>query len=633
MGTACAAAAWCLSFLPVMQTFDDWLFDGCVSWRGKRDSEAARQIVVVGLDEESFQQLGVPVQYISPKLAQVVKFLNSHEARAIGIDMLVPDYASAFPGIFPAPAREGAARDEGTLLGDTWPLREAVLEKGNVVFIQRLNGPEVIRPLSGWWFSPDYGPEKLACVELTEDRDFVARRQQLVFKVPAPGDRSSEVFCRHLTVALLELVRDAPSVLEHGRSLRLAGDDVPLDEEGRLAINFVGPPKTIRQIPFWKVQHQAETGDKVLSGEELDALRDAVIIIGFTTRVDGDRHLSPYANNLFGLRPDASQGLMDGPELNANTLATLWDREFIWTPSPFANAGIIGLTGVLLQVILTRLGMRRGILLVLAHHFGWKFVAIVALERSNLRLNLSGVLLTGALTYAAVIYQRWRWTRSLLSTLKSRELAAALEHDPGLFLLRGQERIVTVMFADIRNFSDHCRNHSPQAVVEMLNEYFTAIVPLIEQHHGTIDQYAGDGIKVVFNSLEQVHDHPLQAVKTAVRMVERVHQLVDLWRRHDFPSFRIGVGLYTGPVIVGAVGSPRRLDYTAIGDSVNAAARIESENKTLGTEILISAPTYESLMPKDRTELCCQPTAQEIEVKGVGRLRVYTVDVPVIGPL
>ena len=636
LGTVCAMAGWCLSCLPLMRTFDDWLFDGCVSLRGQRDSPAARQIVIVGLDEESFERLGVPVQYISPKLARVIEFLNSPDiqARAIGVDVLVPDYAAPFPGIAPQQPVNDAASNDGTaaLPGDMQPMREAIRQGGNVVLIQRLDEQRVIRPLSGWWFSPDYGPEKLACVELTEDRDYVARRQRLVFDVSAPGDESSMLRCRHLSVALLEKIHDRTSELTDGPELRLAGEPVPLDKTGLLPINFLGPPGTIREIPFWKVLQQSEGGD-VLQKQDLQTLRRAVVIIGVTTQVDGDRHLTPFANNFFGVRASSSPGLMSGAELHANILATLWDRAFLWTLHPLIILGIVWLTGALLGITFTRIGLRRGLVLAIAHHFGWKFVAFTVLDLWYLRLDLSGVLLTAFLAYVTVIYQRWRWTRKLLAAVKSRELAIALERDPGLFLLRGEERVVTVMFADIRNFSDYCRTHSPHSVVQLLNAYFTAIVPIIEEHHGAIDKYAGDGIMVLFNALEPVRDHPLQAVQAAVRMVQRVHELRDLWASHDIPDLRIGVGIFTGRAIVGAVGSPSRLDYTAIGDSVNAAARIESENKGLGTEILLGAPTFESLTTRERTDLGCRLTSQDVEVKGVGRLRVHAIDVPSTGQI
>lgn len=619
LGTVCAMAGWCLSLVPVTQTFDDWLFDGCVSWRGRRDSPAASQIVVVGLDEESFERLGVPAQYISPKLARVIEFLNGPgiQARAIGVDMLVPDYAMSFPGIAPD--------DTAALPGDMRPMREAV-QRGNVVLIQRLGETGVIRPLSGWWVTPDYGPGRLACVELSEDRDYVARRQRLDFTVADPVDESSVLSCRHLTVALLETIHQdsdrSDTVVQ-----RSAGQSVPLDKSGLLPINFVGPPGTIRELPFWKVLQQAEGGD-VLGKQDLQVLRRAVVIIGVTTKVDGDRHLTPFANNFLGVRLPSSPGLMSGTELHANILATLWDRAFLWTLPTLVNLGIVWLTGVLLGITFTRIGLRRGLVLAIVHHFGWKFVAFMVLDQWHLRLELSAVLITAFLAYVTVIYQRWRWTRKLLAAVKSRELAIALERDPGLFLLRGEERVVTVMFTDIRNFSDYCRNHSPHSVVQLLNAYFTAVVPIIEEHHGAIDKYAGDGIMVLFNSMEPVRDHPLQAVQAAVRMVQRVHELRDLWASHDIPNLRIGVGVFTGRAIVGAVGSPTRLDYTAIGDSVNAAARIESENKALGTEILLGAPTFESLTSKERSDWGCQLNSQEVEVKGVGRLRVYAVDVP-----
>jgi adenylate cyclase len=278
-------------------------------------------------------------------------------------------------------------------------------------------------------------------------------------------------------------------------------------------------------------------------------------------------------------------------------------------------------------VLIPKLGLHYGFWFCLAHHFGWKVLAILVLVRWNLRLNLSAILATGAIAYLTVVVERWRWTRSLLGTLKSKVLVDALEFHRGEFLLRGQQRVVTVMFSDIRDFSDFCSRHSAEAVVKLLNAYFTAIVPIVEEHQGLIDQYAGDGIKVVFNALDDLPNHQIRAVQAAVRMVQCAKILQESFAHsHDFPNFRIGVGLYTGDVIVGAVGSPRRLDYTAIGDSVNAAARIESENKKQGSEILISAKTYAALEPAERIIWGCQPAGIPVEVKGVGRLEVHCVE-------
>ncbi len=98
-GTLCAGCASLLALLPMMRTVDDWLFDACISLRGERESAHANKIIIVGLDEESYQLLGVPSQYISPKLASVIDFLNQQKVSAIGVDFLVPEYAEGFPGI------------------------------------------------------------------------------------------------------------------------------------------------------------------------------------------------------------------------------------------------------------------------------------------------------------------------------------------------------------------------------------------------------------------------------------------------------------------------------------------------------------------------------------------------------
>jgi adenylate cyclase len=126
----------------------------------------------------------------------------------------------------------------------------------------------------------------------------------------------------------------------------------------------------------------------------------------------------------------------------------------------------------------------------------------------------------------------------------------------------------------------------------------------------------GDGIMVIFGAPAPVPDHAERAVRTAVALVRKVRELQPRWVELDMPQMRIGVGVHTGPVIAGTVGSLRRLDWTAIGDTVNTAARIEAKTKDLGVEILISAETYRDLPSKQRQALGCCAEAQPAEVKG-----------------
>jgi adenylate cyclase len=140
---------------------------------------------------------------------------------------------------------------------------------------------------------------------------------------------------------------------------------------------------------------------------------------------------------------------------------------------------------------------------------------------------------------------------------------------------------------------------------------------------------------VIFGAPALQPDHALRAVRAAVAMVRRVHELKEQWARFDrlgvwkpAGGMRIGVGVHTGQVVVGTVGSPGRLDYSAIGDTTNAAARIEAKNKDLGTEILISGVTYAALPPEERTRLGCTAEAAEVPVKGkMATLRLHRVAV------
>src|SRR4051794_4769369 len=217
----------------------------------------------------------------------------------------------------------------------------------------------------------------------------------------------------------------------------------------------------------------------------------------------------------------------------------------------------------------------------------------------------------------------------MMGVVKSEAVALALENDPHKLDPGGEEREVTVLFADVRDFTTFSEGHSPHEVVALLNAYFDAVVPLIEAEGGTIDKYMGDGIMVLFGAPASQGDHALRAVQAAVGMVGKVHELKGDWAKLGNPQMRIGVGVHTGRVVVGAIGSRRRLDYTAIGDTVNAASRIESENKQQGTEVLISAATHAELPPGEATRAGCAAEPRRVHVKGkTEELLLYPVNVP-----
>jgi len=161
--------------------------------------------------------------------------------------------------------------------------------------------------------------------------------------------------------------------------------------------------------------------------------------------------------------------------------------------------------------------------------------------------------------------------------------------------LRGEEREITVLFSDIRDFTTFSESHKPGEVVELLNSFFTAIVPIIEEHGGTINLYIGDGVMVIFNAPEGQPDHAIRALRTAIALARRVHQLRDQWARLGADNFRIGIGIHTGDLMLGVIGDSSRWSGTVISDSVNLASRIENLTKKLGVKVAMSNQVFYEL--------------------------------------
>ncbi len=161
--------------------------------------------------------------------------------------------------------------------------------------------------------------------------------------------------------------------------------------------------------------------------------------------------------------------------------------------------------------------------------------------------------------------------------------------------LGGKKSVVTVLFADIRGFTSMSEQMSAQQVSEILNEYFTEIEPIITKYNGVINKFIGDAVMAIFGEPIQDKNHAGNAVKCAYAMLQKVKELQKKWAQEGKPKIEIGIGINTGEVFVGNIGSINRMEYTVIGDTVNLASRLESYNKTYKTKMLISPTTYESV--------------------------------------
>ncbi len=187
--------------------------------------------------------------------------------------------------------------------------------------------------------------------------------------------------------------------------------------------------------------------------------------------------------------------------------------------------------------------------------------------------------------------------------------------------LGGKRADITVLFADIRNFTSISEKMDANSTTMILNEYFSALVPIIEEHNGILNKFMGDAVLAIFGEPKKNDNHALDAVRCADKMLKKVKYLQEKWLDEGKPKIEIGVGISTGEAFIGNIGSSERLEYTVIGDTVNTASRIENYNKVYRTNFLISESTYERV--KDFVDVI---TIKNVVIRGkMNKINLYEV--------
>lgn len=599
IGVGCAVFCWFLNTTEMVRWLENWWFDTCFVLRGSRPTTT--KVVIVGIDDQSLQELGKPLAFISPEFAKVVTYLRNQGAAAVGFDILIPKSAGSSEYY-----REGQP-------GDADSMGRAVAQARNVVLPEwRLADGRWLTPLFQWRTKQQIAPEwnDLGYVNLTVDGDTFIRRHIL-------GARGADN-AAHPSFALAVFSRAAGLSEDWFAEpeLRLGAQSIARGSGGVLTINFVGPPGSIPAVSFGDVL-RAASGKGPLSYD----WRGAMVLVGMTGYSQQDQHATPYSNQsivnvLRTFRVNRHADQMAGVEIHANIIATLGDHAFITTPWWLSTPLLLILVGAGLGAVTVRLSLSWGALVALLHHWIWKVFCVTAFAVGYWRVEAISMLFLGVLVYGSVFALRWRWMRQMMGLFKSEAVAQAMESDPRKLDLQGEDRVVTVLFSDVRDFTSFSEKHTAHEVVRLLNEYYSAVVPIIEAHGGTVNQYIGDGLMVIFGAPASMEHHAYAAVRAAIETVQKVHFFKRRWEQLGAEGFRIGVGIHTGKVVVGTIGSPRRLDYTAIGDTVNTASRIESGNKELKSEILVSQATCDELSAQQCHELGLAAEFRRLSVKG-----------------
>ena len=398
-------------------------------------------------------------------------------------------------------------------------------------------------------------------------------------------------------------------------SLSLDFIHIPVDSHVQALVPYRGFQGSFPYVSAADVIHG--TADKKL-------LQDRIVLVGTT------------APGLFDLRTVPVQKQYPGVEIHANLIAGIMDQDIKQFPAYTRGMDVIQLflSGLLLALLLPLLSPVWGgiaTLSLLAATLGMNFWFW---QVQNLVLPLASVLTMilciFVLNMSYGFFVERRGKKQIAATFGQYvppELVDEMNFDPASYTLEAENREMTVLFSDVRGFTSLSEGLSPHDLSELMNGYLTPMTALIHDYRGTIDKYMGDAIMAFWGAPVDNPGHAGYAVRTAMAMQERMHGMRKEFRERGWPALRIGIGINTGTMSVGNMGSKFRMAYTVLGDAVNLGSRLEGLTKTYGVGIVVSETTrakagefvYRELdvvrvKGKDETIAIYEPVALEEEV-------------------
>lgn len=381
--------------------------------------------------------------------------------------------------------------------------------------------------------------------------------------------------------------------------IKIDRNQIPTNDEGRMLVNYLGPAKT---FPHYSVVD-------ILKGRvSPDAFRGKIVLVGATATGIYDLRVTPFSN------------VYPGVEIHATVIDNILHRNFLkqswWIK--FLDVLCIIFVGLSMGFIMPRLNAVRGMLIAIFCIAVFIFFIVFLFARHTIWLNMVYPVLTMLAVYLGITVYRYmteerekKKVRNAFQYYLTASVITEMLKDPTKLKLGGDKKQLTVLFSDIRGFTTISEKLTPEELVHLLNEYLTAMTDIVFKYDGLLDKYMGDAIMAVYGAPLDQPDHALRACRTALEMMQTLKKLQVKWQAEGKPVLNIGIGLNTGDMVVGNMGSQMRFDYTVMGDSVNLGSRLEGINKEYGTNIIISEFTYAAV----REILYCREL-DAVRVKG-----------------
>ncbi len=366
--------------------------------------------------------------------------------------------------------------------------------------------------------------------------------------------------------------------------------DIPIDDQASMLVNFMGPPSadTPEGIQTYPVRSYSGYADKAPAADPAKwrrtmAAGNKVIMVGaFAKGMAADEKPTPL-------------GLMYGIEVHANALNTILMDNFIRNVPQWADLLVLAALVFVVAFMSSRLSTVFsffGTLVIIVVFF---FAVNKVFDDRALLISYASPAIAMIFTFIAIVVYRAmteerdkRLMRETFGKYVSPKVVDQLVDNPPE--LGGVDKQLTVLFSDIRGFTTLSESMSPQELVNHLNVYLTAMTDIILDYGGTLDKYVGDEVMCFWGAPLPQADHAALACKCALRQMQKLKELNENWP--EAIRINIGIGLNSGIMTVGNMGSPLRMNYTLMGDNVNLGARLEGTNKEYGTNVIISEFTY-----------------------------------------
>ncbi len=576
-------------------------------------------IVIAAIDEKSLEAVG---RWPWPRLvlASLLSVLDQTDVRAVGIDLLLTE-----PETNPELERVAgliAAYEQLGLLDDT-PVSQAFYEEmletaqsadndGLLAQMIRENGKTVLamafhtssRPPDGFDGLPDMSATELKNPERIEDLERVAEDAFIIPLSPLPAfiESAHSVGFVNVEPDLDGCVRKGRVIREYRNSyhvslpVRMAqlhlskksaadffagAGRIPLDENGYVRIGYYGPGNT---FPFYSIID-------ILTGQiPPETLAGKSVFIGGAATGLGDHWVNPYDELFWGV------------ELQATVADNILSGRFMRRPPylKYVDAMILLFIAAVLFPVTSKAEPLNAALF--SAGLTGLFVFANQMAFNELRLMMLWVypVLEIVLISAVVFVFRYAGEgreKRILKNAFQRYLNPAMVdrivNNPEKLILGGEYKELTVLFSDIRGFTHISEELDPKTLVHFMNTYLTAMTDILLKNGGTLDKYIGDAVMALFGAPENQTDHAVRACTTALEMIDALKNLRIEWRAEGLPEVQIGVGVNTGDMIVGNVGSLKRFNYTVMGDHVNLTSRLEGLTKQYGVDIIVSETTRE----------------------------------------